>query len=301
MRTLVITVPYRYDEPDTGLGAGPAALLRAGLLDRLMESGHEVRGPVESRLDPDHRLEGHTIANLGALGARTAELVASARRAGERTLVLAGDDTAAIGVVAGLQQAEGEAVPVGVVWLDAHGDFNTPETSYSGILAGMPLAIIAGLAEPQWRQSAGLAAPIPTERILLGGVRELDPEEERALRSTSVTIVACDEVRAGEPFAPKVERMAARCQAILLHLDVDVLDPHLVPSATTPVERGLELDEAVSALTTVLRTGKVAAVCVCSLNPGGGMRGQTSIETTLALLEKALPAWTSAPGLRVAS
>jgi len=295
MRLQLITVPYRYDEPDEGLGAGPAALIRAGITQRLLALGFELRGPVEARVDPDSLEPGERIANLGRIGAQVAGCVASARRAGHRVLVLAGDDTAAIGVIGGLQQADGEDVALGLVWLDAHGDFNTPQTSYSGILAGMPLAVIAGLAESHWREAAGLTVPIAPERILLAGVRELDPEEERLLQATDITVIPCDGLRAGDAFAQKVALVAGGCQALALVIDLDVLDPSLVPSATTPVEHGLDIGEAAAAIGTVLSTGKVACVCLSSLNPGGGSRGQTSMHTALDLLERALPAWKALP------
>lgn len=295
MRLQLITVPYRYDEPDEGLGAGPTAVIHAGVVQRLLALGFEVRGPVEARVEPDDLAPGQRIENLGRIGARIAACVAAARRAGHGVLVLAGDDTAAVGVIGGLYQAEATSTPIGLIWLDAHGDFNTPLTSFSGILAGMPLAIIAGLAEPQWRMAAGLAHPLREEHILLAGVRDLDPQEAETLNATAVTLLRCDEMRSGSRFAEAVLNLAERCQVLALHIDLDVLDPRLVPSATTPVEGGLALHEAVDAMRTVLRTGKVASVCVTSLNPGGGNRGQTSIQTTLTLLEQALPAWTAAP------
>lgn len=295
MRLQLITVPYRYDEPDEGLGAGPAALIRAGVTRRLLALGFELRGPVEARVDPDSLEPGDRIANLGRIGAQVAGCVASARRAGHRVLVLAGDDTAAVGVAGGLQQAERKEAALGLVWLDAHGDFNTPQTSFSGILAGMPLAVIAGLAEPHWREAAGLTVPIASERILLAGIRELDPEEERLLQATGITMIPCDELRAGDAFAQKVSLLAGRCQALALMIDLDVLDPSLVPSVTTPVERGLDISEAAAAIGAVLATGKVACICLSSLNPGGGSRGQTSIHTTLELLERALPVWKRLP------
>src|SRR4051794_33939623 len=154
MRVELVTVPYRYDERGEGLGAGPDALLAAGLIDVLRAAGVDVSGAQEACLDPDLREEGRTAVNIGRLGADTARLVASARRSGSGTLILAGDDTAAIGVVSGLQQADGAETAIGVVWIDAHGDFNTPETSFSGILAGMPVSILAGLAGPLWRAAA---------------------------------------------------------------------------------------------------------------------------------------------------
>jgi arginase len=159
----------------------------------------------------------------------------------------------------------------------------------------MPLAVIAGLAESRWREAAGLTVPVAPERILLAGVRELDPEEERLLHATAITVIPCDGLRASDAFAQEVALLAGRCQTLALVVDLDVLDPSLVPSATTPVEHGLDISEAAAAIGTVLSTGKVACVCLSSLNPGGGSRGQTSMHTALELLEQALPAWKTVP------
>ena len=296
MRLQLVTVPYRYDERAEGLGAGPAALIEAGLVSRLTATGREVGEPLEATLDPAEREEGRTAINIGRLGAQTALHVASARRASAGALVLAGDDTASIGVVSGLQQADEAGTPIGLIWLDAHGDFNTPETSFSGILAGMPVAILAGLAGPLWRGAAGLAVPIPTDRILIAGVREVDQKEEMLLRSTDVRVLSPREVCAGEPFRMAVDRLVNTCSLFYLHVDLDVLDPRLVPSASTPAEGGLEIDEAVEAMTTVLRTGKVAAVSIAGLNPGAAGRGERSTATTITLLERAVAAWERVPG-----
>src|SRR5262245_10821829 len=134
MHLRLISVPYRYDEAHEGLGLGPSALLEAGLELKLVAAGHQIAAKHEASLDPADRAEGRTAVNIGKLGASTARHVAAARQAGHGALVIAGDDTATIGVIAGLQIAEGASTPIGIVWLDAHGDFNTPETSYSGIL-----------------------------------------------------------------------------------------------------------------------------------------------------------------------
>ena len=295
MRVDLVTVPYRYDEHGEGLGAGPDALLAAGLLDRLRTVGIALSGPHEARLDPALREAGRTALNIGHLGAATAALVAQARRDGDGALVIAGDDTAAIGVVSGLQQADGAGAAIGIVWVDAHGDFNTPETSFSGILAGMPVAILAGLAGPLWREAAGLAAPVPTERIALVGTRELDDKEAELLRSTEVRIISASDLRDNGALAEAIERLVRRCSLLYLHVDLDVLDPRFVPSASTPSANGLTIAELVSVMTRVLETGKVAAVAVSSLNPGAGARGERSVASAMKTLEGALPAWATIP------
>ncbi len=295
MRLQPVIVPYRYDERDEGLGRGPGALIRAGLVLRLAAAGHDVAEPVEAILTDDERTAGPVAINIGKLGGKTAALVSSARQAGVGALVLAGDDTAAIGAVAGLQQAAGAGAAIGVVWLDAHGDFNTPETSYSGILAGMPVAILAGLAGPLWRGAAHLDAPIPTDRIVIAGARDLDEQEANLIRSTDVRLLTTDDIRSGDGLAQAVRRLAATCELIYLHVDLDVLDPSLVPSASTPSATGLTVAETAGAMGTVLTTGRVAAVGIAGLNPGAGARGEHSTKNTLVLIEQALAAWTQTP------
>ena len=291
MRVRVITVPYRYDDFETGLGLGPRALLDAGLEERLTGAGTELTGIEAARLEDFERDAHRTAVNIGRLGANVASLVAAARADGSASLVLAGDDTAAIGIISGLQQADGPTAPIGVVWLDAHGDFNTPETTFSGILAGMPLAILAGLAGPLWRDAAGLASTIATDRMVIAGVRDLDEKEETLLRSTSARIISARDLREGDAYARAIAALASTCALISVHVDLDVLDPHLVPSASTPSADGLSLLEAEAAIATALGTGKVASLVFTSLNPGGGALGQRSVQSALALIESAVAAW----------
>jgi arginase len=291
MRVQLVSVPYRYDARDEGLGLGPTALLDNGLEDRLRDSGIDVVSPLVASLGEDDRVDGPVAVNIGKLGASTADLVVQAREAGDGVLVLAGDDTATVGVMSGLERAHGAGARIGLVWLDAHGDFNTPETSYSGILAGMPVAILAGLAGPLWRGSAGLAAPIPTDRIVVAGIRDLDEKEESLLRSTDVTLLMAGDVTSGTAFRESIQQLTANTDLIYLHIDLDVLDPSLVPSSSTPSRHGLTVLQAATLVRIVLATGKVAAVSVAGLNPGAGDRGRRSLRSTMDLILESVPAW----------
>jgi len=296
LRVHLVTVPYRYDERNDGSGRGPAALLEAGLVRRLESLGFDVRGPFEASLPDEERVESPIAVNVGRLGSHTADLVAGARREHAVALVISGDDTATVGVMSGLQQAHGAGAAIGLVWLDAHGDFNTPETSYSGILAGMPVAILAGLAGPLWRGAAGLAAPVPTDRILIAGVRELDEREANLLQSTDVQVLRSEDVTSGNGLAHAIRRLTNSCELICLHVDLDLLDPSLVPSSATPTPDGLTIEQASRLIAEFLATGKVAVMSIAGLNPGGGLLGQTSVASASSLIESALPSWTAAPG-----
>jgi arginase len=194
-----------------------------------------------------------------------------------------------------LQQAAGPDAAIGVVWVDAHGDFNTPETSFSGILAGMPVAILAGLAGPLWREAAGLTTPIPTDRIVLVGTRDLDDKERDLIGSTDVRVVSTGELRTADRLSGVVAWLAQRCRELYLHVDLDVLDPRFVPSASTPAANGLTVEELVSTMSVVLETGTVSAVTISSLNPGAAARGQRSVTSAMRTLVAAMPAWQATP------
>ena len=192
--------------------------------------------------------------------------------------MLAGDDTAAIGVVSGLEQAAGAGTAIGVVWVDAHGDFNTPETSFSGILAGMPVAILAGLAGPLWRNAAGLATPVATDNIILAGVRELDEKEEELIRSTDVQVVPATELCDGDTFAQAIDQLTRTLRAALSprrsRRSRSAVRAERVDAIGKRVEhRGADRDDG----DRVCRPGQVAAVTISSLNPGAGARGQRSV------------------------
>ena len=124
------------------------------------------------------------------IGGEIAAAVAAGRRAGKPVLVVGGTCDAVPGIMGGLQQAHGPAARIGLVWFDAHGDFNTPGTTLSGMLGGMPVAVAAGLALPRWRRASRQMAPLPTDRIVMVDVRNLDPAEEQLIRATDVVIAA---------------------------------------------------------------------------------------------------------------
>lgn len=292
----IVTIPYRYDDRLVGLGRGPQELLEAGLQKRLSAAGITTGAVREVNLPDEDRIDGPRAANIGRLGMHTATIVCEARGEGNPILVLAGDDTASIGIVSGLQDAHSPTASIGVLWIDAHADFNTPETTVSGILAGMPVAILAGLAGPVWRETAQLEATVPTDRILLAGIREMDEKEETLLRSTNVRVVTTDEIQRGHVFENALDRLAERVDYLYVNIDLDVLDPSLVPSGTTPSPNGLTIKQASRILRYAISTGKTAVIAVTSLNPGGRQRGERSIESALALLESSLGNWKEMKG-----
>lgn len=229
--------------------------------------------------------------NLGLLGGAIAEQVAAARRAGSAVLMTGGDCSHITGVIGGLQDAHGPAARVGLIWFDAHGDFNTPKTTLSGMLGGMPVAVAAGLAYPFWREQSHIQAPLPTERIIMVDVRNLDKPEEQLIRATDVTIARVAEGFNGDvDLTSAVAQLAERCDYLYLHIDSDILDQRYVPNHGTREPNGPDMAQVQAAITTVMATGKVAAYAVVSVY-GEGEGADVTRSSGIELIRGGLETW----------
>jgi arginase len=281
----VIGVRYRSDERAQG---DERALDRFAASGAYQQSGVPVE-IAEPRL-PEERRSEDKADNLGLLGGAIAEAVAQARRLGKAILMAGGDCTHCTGILGGLQDAHGPAARVGLVWLDAHGDFNTPTTSRSGFLGGMPVAVCAGLAWPRWREGSHIVAPLPTDRILLVDVRNLDPAEEQLIRATGAVVASAAPGFPGQDLGAAVAGLAARCDLIYLHVDADILDESAVPSHGYKEPDGPDIDQVLAAIDTVMATGQVIAFAVVSIY-GTGEGSQTTVASGIELIRGGLASW----------
>ncbi|MDQ3225471.1 MAG: arginase family protein, partial [Chloroflexota bacterium] len=228
--------------------------------------------------------------NLGLIGGEIAEAVAKGRRAGKPVLVVGGSCAVVPGVVGGLQKAHGPAARIGLVWFDAHGDFNTPRTTLSGMLGGMPVAVSAGLAYPRWREMSHQPAPLPTDRILMVDVRNLDPAEEQLIRATDVIIAAPASEFPGDDLKQAVHDLAARCDLLYLHVDADILDARYVPNHHTKEPNGPSMDQVLAAIDTVMATGKVGLFALVSIWADGD-GGDIALASGVELLRGGMESW----------
>lgn len=239
---------------------------------------------------PAARRTGDRVDDLGLVCEAVGEKVAAGLRAGRAVLVTGGNCSHSVGVLAGIQRARGPLARIGMVWLDAHGDYNTPNTTISGMLGGMPVAVCAGLGHARWRELAGVMAPLPTERIVLVDVRNLDAEEERLIRSTATTVAAAAPGRPGADLRAAVDELAARCDLIYLHVDSDILDAALTPNHHTREAGGIDLAQAAAAMEVVLATGKVAVLAVVAVF-GAGEGREVGVASGVELIRAGLGAW----------
>jgi arginase len=274
-----------------GVDMGPSAMRAAGLEERLRSLGYDVRdrGNVASPEPEATALSDESARFLPAIKEtceRIAALVAEARTAGETPLVLGGDHSVALGTLGGLASVHGTG---GVLWIDAHPDINTPETSPTGNVHGMPLAAALGLAGARFESDAWPLPAVDPRRVSLIGIRELDQGERRLLREAGVRVFTMSEVdRIGIERAVResLDRVAGG-GFVHVSLDMDALDPVVAPGVGTPVRGGLTYREAHLALELVAESGLAGSLEVVEVNPILDRENTTAL-TAVELVASAL-------------
>lgn len=264
MKIHLFSVPYDSGRRSWRTGAGPERILAAGLADRLAEAGHEVATGVIDVTSDGGLAE---IATAFALNRQLAEGVRSARAAGEFPVVLGGNCGTALGAVSGIGTER-----TALLWFDAHGDFNTPETTLGGFLDGMGLAIVAGRCFGQLALSVRGFAPVREDSILLIGVRDLDPLEDELLQGSAVRVMTPERMRTD--FAAALDSLPERAEQAHLHIDLDVLDPSVGRANALHAEGGLSLDEMRAAIEATAERLPIGAVTFASYDPCGDEEGR---------------------------
>ena len=281
----VIGIRYRRTTPAAEDERGLDAYAASGVY-AAAEVPYDI---VEPTISVD-QLSGDAVKDLSRLNGKIADAVAAARQSGSVILMTGGDCTHVTGVVGGLQDAHGPTLRLGLVWFDAHGDFNTPRTSLSGMLGGMPVAVCAGLAHPSWREGSHIAVPLPTNCIVLVDVRNLDEAEAALIQATDAVIASPAPGFPGERLETAIEQLSEQCDAICLHIDADILDESLVPSHGTKEPNGPDIEQTMAAIDTVMATGKVVALALVSIYNQGD-DGATSVKSGIELLRGGLQSW----------
>jgi len=254
----IVGAPTDYGANRRGVDMGPSAIRYAGIADAV----ERVTGTCEDEgdlaviraehSDPDREPmdeRAKFLREIEDVSTRLADRVATACADGAVPLVLGGDHSVAIGTLAGAaRDAE-----IGAVWFDAHGDFNTPSTTPSGNVHGMPLAAALGrdeFADTPWARASGL----DPERVAIVGLRSVDDAEREAIRDSGVTAFTMSDVDA-RGIVPVVEEALAAAsdgaEGLHVSLDMDWLDPNEAPGVGTPVRGGVTYREAHAALEVV--------------------------------------------------
>jgi arginase len=260
MDVSLIQVPYHAGDDAAGSSEGPRRLVEAGAAERLRARGLDVR--IES-VD-----RGGPFRDTASSAAQVNKgLAASVHRAVEKArlpIVLSGSCNSALGVLAGFDHSK-----CGAVWLDAHADFNTPETTVSGFFAGMSMAIVTGHCYRAYWAQIGNSTPLAEEAIVIFGVRDLSPEAERErLQRSAITAVPW---RQGEPqgdVLPALDRIAGRVGEIYLHVDFDAFAPDVAPGVfDQPVPGGLSLEGAEPIIRASAERFRIRAATLATFTP----------------------------------
>jgi arginase len=254
-----------------GVDMGPSAIRYAGLDARLAELGYEYvdRGNVETPVAeaiPVEDERARFLPQIKATTRRIAQLVGDDTREGYVPVVLGGDHSVALGTLAGLREAHG---PGGVLWIDAHGDLNSPETSPSGNVHGMVLAAALGLAGERFEEDGWGLPALARDRVALVGVRALDEGERELLGGLDARVFTMSDVdRLGVERAIR-EALTHIAGPGFVHvsLDMDAVDPDVAPGVGTPVRGGLSYREAHLAMELVAESGLASSLDVVEVNP----------------------------------
>jgi arginase len=278
MRVELITVPYDSGRRRERMGAGPDHLLGLGFADRLAEAGHDVGIRVLEAQASIWNVEAGTTFDL-ARGVASA--VRAAADAEAFPLILSGNcGPAALGAVAGLRRTEA------VLWFDAHGDFNTPETTVSGFLDGMALATLTGRCWVRLASAVPGFAPIPDACVALLGARDLDPLELAALDESSVRRITPVGLRSQLPGL--LTDLGRRGGQAYIHVDLDVLDLAEARANDFAAANGISLADlqwATASITQVLQVGAAALTAYDPTVDNSGAAAQAAIRMGVVLVD----------------
>jgi arginase len=296
MTIKLIGVPLDLGSDHQGANIGPTAMRIAGLQEKIEELGHVVRDSGDLRVPTRKTIQ---IENERAKYLHTIQRVASdlsaevesTLNAGEFPIVLGGDHAMAIGTIAGVAgYLKKKKQTLGLIWIDAHADINTNETSPTGNIHGMPLAAALGMGLPELVNIGFEGAKVKPEHVHLIGIRSVDKDEKMLLKKMGVNFYTMSEIdkRGIQDIISKASASLMKTvDAIHISLDLDGLDPDIAPGVATPVKGGLDYREAHLIMETIAETGKLCSIEVAENNPILDIRNRTA-ETAVELVQSAL-------------
>lgn len=274
----IVGAPLDLGQSRRGVDLGPTALRYAGLKSELTRLGYRVedRGNIET-VERDSLPEEPGLGFLRPVVDACERIYEASRQAvaeGALPLVLGGDHSIAVGTVGGVSHEH----RTGVLWIDAHGDFNTPETSPTGNLHGMPLAALCGHGAPELVGAGRPGPKLRPEDVVLFGVRDLDPGEQALIHRTGVTVYTMRQIdeRGLAPLAHEALERLSHMDRLHVSLDMDSIDPREAPGVGTQAPGGLSYREGHLLMELIAEHGGLNSVDVVEVNPILDTRNQTA-------------------------
>ncbi len=280
-KIIIVGVPTDLGQTQRGVDVGPSAIRYAGLASRLEQLGYTVRDtgnihvPIRASLRKKDLLPAIHEACTRAYAAAS-----QAVSGGWLPIFLGGDHSIAIGTIGGMADVS----PVGVIWVDAHGDFNTPETSKSGNIHGMALAVLTGRGFPELINIGKKGAKLKPENVVLMGVRDLDPDEKTLLKESGITIFTMRDIdeKGISACTHEALNLLRNMERIHVSLDMDCLDPEIAPGVGTPVPGGLTYREAHLLMEIIADIHAPVSMDIVEINPIIDLKNKTA-ETAVDL------------------
>jgi arginase len=272
----VLGVPMDLGSGRRGVDMGPSAIRIAGVANRLGELGHKVvdegdiaiKNVEELKVGNERARYLTEIARASALLARKVDRIMDR---GHFPLVLGGDHSIAVGTLSGIAAAaQRQGKKVGLLWIDAHGDINTPETSPSGNIHGMPLAALLGYGPQELTAVAGAFPKVAPENVALVGIRSLDAGEKSRLKQTGVqvhTMADIDRHGVHKIMEKALARITKGAGYVHVSFDLDAVDPTVAPGVGTPVKGGLDYREAHLIMEVIAEAGVMTSLEMVEVNP----------------------------------
>lgn len=275
-RIAIIGAPLDLGQDRRGVDMGPSALRVANLYRRIAALGYEVQDygnvpVVEAESQQAGRPSARFVPQITATCLRLGEMVEHALEHGQSPLVLGGDHSVAIGTIAGVSRfhrMRGERI--GLIWIDAHADMNTPETSPSGNVHGMPLACVVGMGPQELMDLFGYAPKVEPRNVALVGLRDVDQLEKPHVRSSGVRAFTMRDIDERGMRAVMLEAINIASEGTAgfhLSLDMDFIDPQYAPGVGTPVRGGGTYRETHLAMELMCDSGRMLSMEAVEVNP----------------------------------
>jgi len=291
----IFGVPMDLGQRRRGVDMGPSAIRYAGLSDQLRALGHNVvdSGNLNVPLPENEPPDTSRARHLHSIARVCQEIYVQAKdcdERGENAIFLGGDHSLSIGTVSAMTDRQAK---VGVLWVDAHGDFNTPEITPSGNVHGMALAALVGLGASELTAIGRPTAKIKPSQAVILGARDLDPLEQIALRDANVKVMTMRDIDSlgMKLTAERALEHLRRMDVIHVSLDMDALDPVEAPGVGTPVPGGLSYREAHLLMEILHDSGKVRSLDIVEVNPILDDRNRTArlaVELAASLFGKSI-------------
>jgi arginase len=292
----IIGVPSDLGANLRGANIGPAALRICGLKEAIEGLGYpvidsgDISVPVRETLKPES-VNQKFLKEIVEVCSRLKEKVGGSLKASRLPIVIGGDHSLAIGSLSGVSEHfESEKSKFGLIWIDAHADMNTPQTSPSFNIHGMPFSVLLGNGYPELVGLGGKKQKLASENVALVGIRILDPKEKEVLKACGVryfTMRQIDEKGMFSVMKEAIEIASRGTKGIHVSFDLDVIDPSYAPGVSWPYRGGLSYREAHLAMEMVADTGLLSSLDFVELNPFTDEQNRTA-KLTVELIQSAL-------------